>query len=213
MTNTPQQKNEPLPNASTTVEQPAAHVDDQTVDHSPLDQTGESKTPITDSLKQIQDDLEEINKQHDTGVEQPTEPQEVLEGEVIEAKVHPRNQEGWCPNPDGRPEIPIDADFLKKCEGIAITQLTQRDIALAIGMAESTFYDKMTKFPEIKEAIARGKARGLAKVANTLHRKAVEGNVDACKFILKCHGGFIETSQVNVQGAIPIFISKDDAEL
>lgn len=51
--------------------------------------------------------------------------------------------------------------------------LTDKEIAEKVGIAESTLYDWKAKYPEISEALKKGKEIADIEVENALHKKAV----------------------------------------
>ena len=65
--------------------------------------------------------------------------------------------------------------------------LTDREIAKAIGVAESTLYDWKRKHPEISEAIKRGRVGALVQIRNALRERAKGGIVTVKKPMkMKC---------------------------
>ena len=88
-----------------------------------------------------------------------------------------------------RPVIEID---LEQVEELASRGLTMEQIAISLGIGESTLYAKQKKSAEIREAIKRGKQRGVATIANKLYEAAEGGNMAAMIFFLKTQGGWTE---------------------
>lgn len=84
--------------------------------------------------------------------------------------------EPWVPTPE----------ILVKIENLAARGLILEQIAMSIGIARSTLCAKKAgDFPEIQEAIDRGKAKGVATVTNALFEKAKKGDNTAMIFFLK----------------------------
>lgn len=99
----------------------------------------------------------------------------------------------------------VTPEILEKIEAGASRGLTNEQIAAYIGWAPSTLYYKIQKEREaadevnesgdvdacheaksgISETIKRGKARGVANIANALYEKAVNGDNTAMIFFLK----------------------------
>jgi hypothetical protein len=104
-----------------------------------------------------------------------------------------------------RPKIELD---LKKVEEYASQLLSNDQIAINLGVCRKTFYVKKSEFPEIDEAIKRGRERGIAKVTNKLVESALAGNTTAQIFILKTHGGqeWKDKQEVNLSSDQPISI-------
>lgn len=100
-------------------------------------------------------------------------------------------------NPVGRPEFEITKEVIDQAELLASQGLTQNQIALALGMGESTLYEKKAKFPEFAEAIKAGKAKGVAMVAEKLMEKAMAMDTTSILFYLKCQGGWRDTPEQN----------------
>ena len=98
-------------------------------------------------------------------------------------------------NPVGRPEFEITKEVIDQAELLASQGLTQNQIALALGMGESTLYEKKAKFPEFAEAIKAGKAKGVAMVAEKLMEKAMAMDTTSILFYLKCQGGWRDTPE------------------
>ena len=88
-----------------------------------------------------------------------------------------------------KPLIEID---LEQVEDLASRGLTMEQIAISLGIGESTLYEKQKKSAEIREAIKRGKQRGVATIANKLYEAAESGNMAAMIFFLKTQGGWTE---------------------
>jgi len=98
-------------------------------------------------------------------------------------------------NPVGRPEFEITKEVIDQAELLASQGLTQNQIALALGMGESTLYEKKAKFPEFAEAIKAGKAKGVAMVAEKLMEKAMAMDTTSILFYLKCQGGWRDSPE------------------
>lgn len=93
----------------------------------------------------------------------------------------------------GRPEwIPTPQD-LASFEAAASRGLTKDQIAVYSGVGYSTMAAKYKEFPEIQEAIKRGRDKATIKVASELYETAVgnrgkTGKMTAMIFWLKNHG-------------------------
>jgi len=93
-------------------------------------------------------------------------------------------------NKVGRPKLVVTKDMCERAEAYASQGLTSEQIALALGIGESTLYDKQNEFKEFAEAIKRGKGRGIQRVTNKLYEKALEGDNTAMIFYLKNRAGW-----------------------
>jgi len=63
--------------------------------------------------------------------------------------------------------------------------VTVSQIAVCLGMSESTLYGKQGEYKEFLEAIKKGRAEGLNQVSNALFEKAIDGNITAMIYYLK----------------------------
>lgn len=79
----------------------------------------------------------------------------------------------------------ITQEIIDECEELATRGLSNLQIITVLRISETTFYNKQKEYPELEEAIKRGRHRGPANVANALYDKAVGGDVNAIKFYLK----------------------------
>jgi len=95
---------------------------------------------------------------------------------------------------------------IDKVEAMASRGLTQEQIAMCLGIHDSTLYAKRNKFPDLNEAVQRGKAKGISIVSNALFESAKSGNTTSQIFFLKCMAGWKETN-VNEHK----FINQEDA--
>jgi len=68
---------------------------------------------------------------------------------------------------------------------MASNGLTVAQIAVCLGISESTIYAKQGDYAELLEAIKKGRAEGLNQVSNALFEKATQGNVTAMIYYLK----------------------------
>ena len=99
------------------------------------------------------------------------------------------------PNPVGRPEFEITQEVINQAELLASQGLTQNQIALALGMGETTLYEKKRNFPQFAQAIKEGKAKGVAMVAEKLMEKAMAMDTTSILFYLKCQGGWRDSPE------------------
>ena len=90
-----------------------------------------------------------------------------------------------------KPKIQID---LKQVESLAANGLTQEQIALALGISESTLTKRKKENTDFADAIKRGKAKGIALVTNKLMESIKGGNMTAMIFFLKTQAGWKETN-------------------
>lgn len=100
------------------------------------------------------------------------------------------------------PRIAITPEIIDKAEKLASRGLTMEQIAHSIGMGVSTLYDKKVDAPELLEAIKKGRAKGIATIANCLFENAKSGNVVAQIFYLKCRAKWKEEEAAEADNAI-----------
>jgi hypothetical protein len=85
----------------------------------------------------------------------------------------------------GRKAIVFDQEKIDQIEQLASQGLGPYQISKALGISWDTLDRNKKKNSEIAEAIKKGKAKGLAKVTNSLFNSANDGNVTAQIFYLK----------------------------
>lgn len=90
---------------------------------------------------------------------------------------------------------------LDKIEAFASRGLTREQVAHNLGVSAKTLQRRTKERADVEEAYQRGKAKGIAKIANALFEKASQGNVTAQIFYLKCHG-WKEASELEVKSSI-----------
>jgi hypothetical protein len=102
--------------------------------------------------------------------------------------------------PKGKPPIEITPDMISKAENYASRGLTKEQIAHCLGMGCSTLFEKINDYPDLADALKRGKSKGIAMVADNLLKNVENGNVTAQIFFLKCQAGWKETIEVQNTG-------------
>jgi len=96
----------------------------------------------------------------------------------------------------GRPPFEINDKVCRQAEEYAAQGLTAEQIALALGIGESTLYEKQADFPEFAEAIKRGRGHGIVSVTNALYQKAVvDKDNTAMIFYLKNRAGWVDKQE------------------
>jgi hypothetical protein len=96
-------------------------------------------------------------------------------------------------HPGGRPKwIPTPKDILK-AEELAARGLTKEQIAHYLCISYDTLNERTKEIAEFSDAIKRGQAFGIEKIANSLFETALSGNVTAQIFYLKSRAGWKET--------------------
>ena len=85
----------------------------------------------------------------------------------------------------GRKPFEFTDAVLEQIEQHAAQGLEHKQIARIIGIHPNTFSTKVHEIHELNEAIKRGKAKGVATIANSLFKSARNGNITAQIFFLK----------------------------
>jgi len=71
----------------------------------------------------------------------------------------------------GKPPIVITEEMLITAEKMAALGLNKKQIALCLGIGYSTMFTKLDEYPELREAIEVGAAKGVAKAASMLQER------------------------------------------
>ena len=91
---------------------------------------------------------------------------------------------------------------MAKLEALAGYGLTTDQIAPIFKISRTTFFELMDRRPAVREAWETGKSKGLSMVAQTLHKRAVDGDMTAAIFYLKTQGGWRDKSEIVISGGI-----------
>lgn len=91
-----------------------------------------------------------------------------------------RGPKPWKPTPEDLAKIRLYAGL----------GATHDNIGALMGRSADT----LNKHPEVREALAAGKAEVIAKIAGQLVKKALDGNLTAQIFYLKTQAGWKETN-------------------
>jgi hypothetical protein len=102
---------------------------------------------------------------------------------MAEAKAKPKKKKP-AKKKVGRPAFAITPEICRKAESLAAQGLTLEQTAHTLGISYKTLNEKRKDFSEFSEAIALGKAKGVATITNALFAKAKEGDVPAMKYYL-----------------------------
>lgn len=104
-------------------------------------------------------------------------------------KKEPRKETGSVPKERLRIErgerIELTPDEIKKIEALSSRGLTMVQIAACLGISRTTLFARVAESEEVKWALARGRSRGVAEIANSLFDSAKAGNIAAQIFYLK----------------------------
>jgi alpha-glucuronidase len=101
----------------------------------------------------------------------------------------------------GHPPIELTEEDIQKIESLAAKGLVQTEIAEALGICYDTFLQKKREYPQMIDAIKKGRAKGIAAVSNALFNNAVQGNnVAAQIFYLKARAQWKDNQSVELTG-------------
>ena len=96
----------------------------------------------------------------------------------------------------GRPKFEITEAIIKKAEDYAAKGLTAEQIAMVLGISETTFYERQAENAEFAEALKRGRGTGIANVTNALYEIAtVDKDNTAMIFYLKNRAGWVDKQE------------------
>lgn len=99
----------------------------------------------------------------------------------------------------GRPKF--EPPDLKRVESLAERGLHYKQIALILGCSDKTLRKYRRINEEFEAAIARGRARGVAAVANVVYDLAIKDRDPAtCRFIMRAVGGWDDSRRLEVTG-------------
>ncbi|WRQ11927.1 hypothetical protein vBSlqSZDD2_16 [Serratia phage vB_SlqS_ZDD2] len=85
--------------------------------------------------------------------------------------------------------VEFTPEVIAAIQEMASKGLTDSQIAEAMGIARSTFVKKKQLIPGVAEALSKGRAVGIEKVASALFKKATSGDTTAIMFFLRCRDG------------------------
>lgn len=109
-----------------------------------------------------------------------------------------------------KPWIPPN---LKEIEALAARGLTLNQIADALGISDDTLARKRRQLADFADALQKGKATGIAQVANRLFEAAMAGDTTAMIFFLKAQGGWRDRHEIdlNVSGEVQVHPWRNEA--
>lgn len=96
----------------------------------------------------------------------------------------------------GAPKFEITDQIIKDAETFAEKGLTLEQIAHCLGISYQTLNEKKKEFADFSDAIKRGQANGIRKVANKVFDKAIEGDMTAAIFYLKARAKWSDKPEV-----------------
>lgn len=99
----------------------------------------------------------------------------------------------------GRKPVQIDE---KELIALAAQGLSDREIIDYLNIGTTTFYKNKKQNAKFTKALAHGRARGSAAIANKLYNKANGGDLEAMKFYLERKCGWIRQENLKHEGDI-----------
>lgn len=97
-----------------------------------------------------------------------------------------RGRKPWIPTPE----------ILTQIEGMAGRFLKEEQICALLGIGTSTWFDKKKEFPELSDAISRGRAKVAVNISNKLYDVAMKGNPNLLQFLAKSVVGLKENDPI-----------------
>ena len=94
----------------------------------------------------------------------------------------------------GRKKIEID---LAQVEKLAAIGLNEQQVSDSLGIHVDTLRNRKKESSAFSEALKRGKAKGVATVANNLFEQSKDGNVSAGIFFMKNRAGWSDRQDVS----------------
>jgi hypothetical protein len=101
----------------------------------------------------------------------------------------------------GRKKIDID---IKEVERLAGLGLNNEEIALALGISDTTLYRRKADTESFERAIARGKAKTKKDIGNRVYEKAMEGDSSMLKWFEQSRYGYSEKQAIAHSGKLEI---------
>ena len=85
----------------------------------------------------------------------------------------------------GRPPVEITPDMIRQVELMAGIGLSQDTMAAVLGISSDTFTRRKVDTDVFRAAVARGRGKVEAKIANVIYTAATTGNLQACIWMEK----------------------------
>ena len=109
-------------------------------------------------------------------------------------------------NAGRKPIYEITPELCKRVQNYASRGLNKQQICHCLGISDETLANYEKKSLEFMEAIKRGKALGIANMADRLMQQADSGNVAATIFYLKSQAGWKETQTIELDARKPFIL-------
>ena len=90
---------------------------------------------------------------------------------------------------------------IEDCARYAGVGLNYDQMAGLCDMCPATFDEVLKRQPEVKQAIEKGRSKGVGGIANTLYQQAMSGNITAAIFYLKTRARWAEARPEDADNA------------
>lgn len=111
----------------------------------------------------------------------------------------------------GRPKKLLPADGLAKIKDLASRGFSEKDIARSLGTTAKTFSRLKSENVAVVDALDEGRSVEHQALYGKLYEKAMNGEIVALLFLLKCRHGYRETADVTAMNATQIVIQMPGA--
>ena len=102
-------------------------------------------------------------------------------------------------------EEDLDYDRIENMAGIGLN-LSQ--IAAILGISDRTFNRYMNEYPRLRDAVLKGRAKGIAQIANVAFKAAASGKSnDMTRFYLRTQAGWTEKVDIEHSGKTEVVFS------
>ena len=108
----------------------------------------------------------------------------------------------------GRKMIEIDLEEVEKLSAIG---LNEQQVADSLGISVPTLERRKKDSEDFVSALKRGKAKGIAQVANNLFKQSKDGNVSAGIFFMKNRAGWKDKTETEHSGVFSVVVAEKDA--
>ena len=97
--------------------------------------------------------------------------------------------------------IKLTPEQIESCAKYAAVGLNNDQMAALCDTCPATFDEILKRQPEVKQAILKGRGKGIGGIANTLYQQAMSGNITAAIFYLKTRARWAEARPEDADNA------------
>ena len=102
-------------------------------------------------------------------------------------------------NPVGRKKMEVTDAMLKIAYESACIGLSNKQIAVKLGMSDTTLYERFKENPKLSDTIKAGQTKAVEGITNALYLTALEGNTTAQIFFLKNRGEWRDKQELDIK--------------